>query len=206
MIKYFLLPLLFICISYSGSAQKITSNQSTIASKVDSLNQLAENLVRSQTDSALILTQKSIELASPIDYKLGKGIALMYQSYCTSFKGKYAEALPIIEESISFLEKTSNKHDLGFAYNQRAHLKERLGDIEQALKDYNKSVDYMKTGKTPSPKLNIVYNALGGYYERRGNYILSLKCLNTALELSKKQNDQILEAISLSNIGNIHFF
>jgi signal transduction histidine kinase len=208
MIKCLVTLLLIFCADFPIFSQTITSNKSKVVFQIDSLNKIAESLVRSHPDSALQIIEESIKLAISNSYALGKGIALMHKSYATSFKGKYADALSVIEKSIPILEKTSNKTDLGFAYNQKGYLKERLGDIEQALKNYTKAVDFItpSDNSEASPKLTIVYNNLGGYYQRRGNYIQSLEYFNKTLELSEKQKDQTLTAICLSNIGNIRFF
>ncbi|WP_169315246.1 tetratricopeptide repeat-containing sensor histidine kinase [Bernardetia litoralis] len=200
-------PLFLSLITSFIYSQEVKGQYSTIV-QVDSLNQLAEKLIKSKPDSALFFIEKAEKLASSISYQLGKGIALKHKAYAISGKGNYSKSLNIIEQAIFKLEKTSNKLDLGSAYTHRGYLKERLGYIDKALENYTKSILIIKS-KTDSDisfPLAISYNVLGGYYQRRGNYVKSLKYFNEALVLSEEEKEVTFTSTCLNNIGNIHLF
>lgn len=199
--KKFVLILISFLLFFLCKAVAQSDNQQ----RVDALNQIGIDLMASYADSAFTIFNTNYQIAQHNEYDLGEGIALMYMSYITSKKGDYKTAFDYIEKSIFCLEKTKNKSDLGFAYNQFGYLKERLGEIEPALVNYQKAAQMIEKSNNQE-NLDIVYNNLGGYYQRRGNYTESLKYFNQTLPVVEAQKDSTLMAIVLGNIGNIHFF
>jgi signal transduction histidine kinase len=194
---------------FDSTAQKnATKDTNLVISQIDSLNKIAETLVRSNPDSALFILEKSEKLATSASYQEGIGVALKHKALSLNNKGKYEESLSRVEKSISILEKTSNKTDLAAAYGLKGYLTEQLGNPEMALENYTKSITTLKsvTDSDVSLKLAISYNLLGIHYQRKLNHTEALKYFNEALVLVENQNQSNFTSAFLSNIGNTYLY
>ncbi len=209
MTKFLLFLMISFCVVFSCAAQNYTNqNKNSIILQIDSLNQIVDNLRKTNLDSALLLTEKVDLLATSISYKEGKGIALKNKALIFFYKGKYEESLTVVEESILLLEQTDNKIELAASYGLKGHLKEQVGETDAALQNHNKAIASLKsvTDSDVSLKLAIAYNLLGIHYQRGANHTEALKCFTNSFSLVENQDQPMLLSAFLSNIGNTHLY
>ncbi|CAF3787882.1 unnamed protein product, partial [Rotaria sp. Silwood1] len=105
------------------------------------------------------------------------------------------------------LEQTSNESDKAYCYNFLGMIKRGLGQYEEAIKFYEKSLEIDKIALPPNhPDLAQSYNNIGNVYSDMGEYSKALSSYERSLEIKKiarPPNHPDL-AISYNNIGSVY--
>lgn len=153
-------------------------------------------------DSALLMAQKSLELAQKIHFE--KGIALAYLSKGVSLvpKGKFPEALECHFQSLRISEKLGMTGLIGNQYNN-------IGNVYINMEDYAKALYYYQQAykialKQHDPTGFATYGLLvniGEIFKYKGQPDSAIAYNSRALIIAKRVKDPSSIATALYNIG-----
>jgi len=98
------------------------------------------------------------------------------------------------------LEEANDPYNRGDILNSLGLLHKRMGNIEEAMKYYQKALPLANTS-ADSLLIGVVYGNIGGVYNARGNYSKALELKRTALSYYRGLNNKRFIAVSLGNLG-----
>jgi tetratricopeptide (TPR) repeat protein len=105
------------------------------------------------------------------------------------------------------IEQTSTDREKAPIYCLLGWIKYDLGENEEAIKFYEKSIGIFKKTLPPNhPDLATAYNTIGMVYENTGDYLKAISSQENALAIQQRvlpSNHRDL-AISYNNIGNVY--
>jgi signal transduction histidine kinase len=200
--------LTIICYSATSFAQtlpelKIRYTQSLPdTAKVNLANRIA--WLSSTTDSATTFSfaNEALQLASPRNYVLGKGQALMAKGNYFVSKAKGSEAAPLFQQAIllfsainNALETAKAKEYLGKAYslsNQNTKALELYREAEKVFVQHS----YQEG-------LSMVYNNIGIAFSNLGDPEKAIEGYLKALAIDERQNNMSQVPMTLNNIGKL---
>jgi CHAT domain-containing protein len=117
------------------------------------------------------------------------------ESRLSDYKRRPATNAEAIRNSYNLLVSTLN--GLGTAY-------QRAGNVEEAIKAYEKGIVILKeTGLKSQQELNLYYG-LGDLYLRQKNYPRALENLTRTLEMSEKLRSEATTYLASSRLGDIY--
>lgn len=121
---------------------------------------------------------------------LSKAIIIFSLVQIIENEGLLSDAISLYLKCIELIEYCSIKDYelLGTCYNNLGLIKFKIGNLDESVDYFNKSIFYRNTlielhKKTSKKELASTHNNLGSVYFKLGNYKLSLINLNKALEL-----------------------
>lgn len=117
--------------------------------------------------------------------------------------GKYTEALPLLEQSLSLYQKIGDREGEGTTLNNISQIYDVRGDyatalmyLEQSLVLFREISDKVYEGRT--------LNNISQIYRARGDCAAALMYLEQSLAISREIGDKAGEDCTLNNIGNIY--
>ncbi len=126
--------------------------------------------------------------------------------------GLYIKSLARHYESLELQKEKKNSRGIANSYHNLAHLYFLNKRYDKAYSFYTNALNLYKKLNPDSADLMIINSNIVNINIAIGNYFITLEdsvnamlYLNKALSLSKKYNDSISLAHSLSNIGNLYF-
>jgi tetratricopeptide (TPR) repeat protein len=211
---YFTLITLFsVCHAIHAQSDKRTidslkvhlSTTSSKLEKVRTMLALSKLVGKSDAKSALIYAQESMQLANEIelDTIINKAIINLARAYLQI--GNYPKSLTIYQEIIK--SKTAKSNDLLAAYNGIGIINYYQRDYKNAIKYYNKALQFSTTEKAEierEKKLKeSLLNNLGIIYEEMKEFDKSNFFYNEALKICKQLNDEENLVHVLTNQGRL---
>lgn len=128
--------------------------------------------------------------------------ALFAASHMASARGKYADAMVLMEANLQIAIAIDNKHGIAATLNSIGNLCKELGKFERSLEVLNQSLD-VYSAISDQRGVAAVYNNLGVTAEEMGDDDEAERCYSAALAINHKVGNRIWEAQNLSNIGNV---
>jgi len=192
-----------------GQQAKIHSLQKKIAAaandttKVNLYYSLSRQYWNKNTDSAMLMADKAIELATELHFE--KGLAMSYLSKGITFtsKGRFPEALEFQLKSLVLSEKLKLDDLSGNINSNIGIIYSRMRNYEKAREFYERSLAIMEKF-TPAATISVLIN-LGDVCEKSKEYGKALEYDFRALELCRKEEeDGFALATLLCNLGSIH--
>lgn len=195
--RYFLFLFLFqiplLIFSQSDNQRSIDSllflikNSEENSAKVDLLNQISlkywEKGLEEGADSLHISAVMAMQLASQLKYKEGLALPLFnLGKYHISLTHDYAEATPLLIESLALYEELNDKKGIAKCYLQLGLISYILQYYEDAIKNFKLAIDN-NVGPTANYLMALSYSELN-------NYPQSKKYFASAIEIYKERNDQ----------------
>lgn len=207
--RLFLLCLLS-SMSLSASAQNVNNDSllniiktTTGKSKIDALNQLAENIVYDKPQAAKQYSLQSITLAKEIDYQ--EGLAKGYNEAGISYdvSGLYDRSIFFYEKSYNIFNKLNNLKGRGGALNNVGLIYWNKADYNTALKYFFDALQDFEKIKNDRFTANALNN-IGLVYADVKKYDQSLTYHLKAKAIYEKINDPYLKGAVYNNLGNAY--
>ena len=173
--------------------------------QVQSMAKLCWQNREKNTDLALELGLKGIEIAEPANYnkelaQLYGFVGVIYQHY----KNQTQKAIPYYDKSLkaSFLAKDSIQ--MGYVYNNLGDAFYKNGNVPQALENAEKSMAIFKK-INHLPGIAYSYANLGYVNRIKHDYPKALECFKNAIEIRESIQDSFGIASSTMEIGRTYF-
>jgi class 3 adenylate cyclase len=214
-LKHFLSAILFIVLSFAGSAQGRHGRElidSLLAelpkmkgdtAEVILLDNISYAYCYANPDEGLRYATKSLELAQKIGWKKGEAAANNDIGNAYRQKGAYAPALDYYFRALRIDESLGNKRGIGMVTLN-------IGAVYFGQKNYPKSLEYYrisleKTRETGDKDYElIVLGDIGNTYYAMGNYEEAFAYMQKALTISEALGDKRGTINQMGNIGNIY--
>ena len=147
---------------------------------IDRLNYLSDSLSEKQTDSALVLANKAIQLSKNINYKKGIAESSNNIAVCQDIKGNSVEAIKQFISTIKLFEELKDINKIAQCYSQMGISYFFQYQYENAQLYYQKAIDlYLKTNNKKELagvliNQGIVYTYINKNDEAEKNYLNAL--------------------------------
>ena len=189
--------ILFLCLTNSLIAQQ---EQKTI----DRLNYLADSLSEKQTDSALVLAYKAIQLSKKINYKKGIAESSNNIAVCEDIKGNSVEAIKLFISTIKLFEELKDTNKIAQCYSQMGISYFFQYQYDNAQLYYQKAINlYLKTKNKKELagvliNQGIVYTYINKNNEAEKNYL-------NALNIYQEENNIAGLSPTYNSLAKIYF-
>lgn len=153
-------------------------------------------------DSALLMAQKSLELAKRINFEKGVALAYLAEGVAFGYKGRWPEALNSHLQCLRISEKLGMEGLSGNEYNNIAGLYTSMEDYSKALYYSQKAYKIAMKQNDPahegtfSPLVNI-----GEIFKKKGLPDSAIAYNLKALVIAKKVKDPVFTAAAMYNIA-----
>lgn len=173
-------------------------------STIDRLNYLADSLSEKQTDTALVLAKKALDLSVKINYKKGIANSINHIAVCEDIKGNSVEAIRQFIYAIKLFEEQNDTNKIAQCYSQMGISYFFQYQYENAQLYYQKAIDlYLKTKNIKELagvliNQGIVYTYINKYDEAEKNYL-------KALSIYKEENNIAGLSPTYNSLAKIYF-
>jgi hypothetical protein len=206
---FFLIALHLMLLSQQTTQQKIDSLKSLRpfikdTAVVDCLNELstAYTLI-SNRDSAAFYAAKAFKEATRLQYVHGVAEAISRQAGIVQhFENNFNKEDKLAKEALRWFDKTSNKKNIGFLYDQLAFSTFAQSLYDEALGYLQREYDYCKqTGDQYNMGQSIGFMA--AIYTEKGDYEKGFDYQQQNLQLALKYKDQAWINGAINGIGTL---
>jgi two-component sensor histidine kinase len=178
---YIISFVLFLCQTGLSQSDSATINQ---------LNALADELSDKNTDSAMSVAQKALDLSIEKNYKAGKANAINNLAVCNDIKGNSDIAIKQFIEAIKLFEELKDDNKTAQCYSQMGICYFLQYQYDNAQLYYSKAIDLYK--KTHNDKdlagvlinQGIVFTYIGKLNDAEKNYLQALEIYKASNNLS----------------------
>jgi tetratricopeptide (TPR) repeat protein len=215
-LKIFFLHLLFV-VSLFTFAQTSTIDSLTKAlaslpkptgklsdsTYIKTLNELAEEYLYINPDTAITLAQQGIKISENINWDKGKAIFFRTLGSCEDHKGNYTQAFEYYNKGLEIAEELADKNlqskflvDIGTVYYYQS-------DYPKALAYYFKALKILEElGDKRSMAINL--GNIGLVYAEQSDYPKALAYYFKALKIDEELGNKRNMAIWLGNMGIVY--
>jgi two-component system, sensor histidine kinase PdtaS len=185
--------------SLAASLKMATSN----SDKIRLLNALAYELCYVNADSAIRLSETSLQLASKENDAKGKADALNNLGIANHIRGNFPVALVHYSSSLLLRREQNDSSGVAGLLNNMASIYAVQGNYPEALENYQQSLELkLKLGNEKGAANSL--NNIGNIYYYQKNYDLSLQYYERALEIENKMGNPMGQGRSLGNVGLVY--
>jgi signal transduction histidine kinase len=153
-------------------------------------------------DSALLMAQKSLDLAQKIHFEKGVALAYVSKGVALGYKGKWPEALECHFQSLRISQKLGMEGLTGNEYNNISGMYISIEDYSKALY-YNRQaykIALKQNDPTHEGVVSLLIN-LGEIFKKKGQPDSSILYNTQALVIAKRGKNPINTTVALYNIG-----
>ncbi len=169
--------------------------------KVIAYNDLIWKICNYDSLNSANLAQKSIALATELNYTKGIATAQKNLAAYYYYKAYYPEALDLYEKSLSNYEIAKDKKGIAISYRNIGNIHYQIGNSNVAIQFYFKSLKIREEIKDTIGMGN-TYSAIGGVYQNIDDYHdSSLVYFKRALDIFLTANDYYNVASTYLNIS-----
>lgn len=207
--KYFLffVPILF---SLPVSAQinkdslrEVIEHGNAYKARIGACLKFVESYELKNFDSAIHQGNKCLELARKNGDSVSVAQLNRHIGIASYFQGNYNVAAEHYYAAIVILEKTAEKKELAFAYNDLAKLYRKTRDLDHALLNYNKA-DALFRELGDSSGVSMILNESGVVFEYKEQYEEAVRRYSASLRICESTRDSIGISYALSNIAGVY--
>jgi len=216
--------LLFCCSEALSQTNKVDSLQSLLqtnlhdTTRIKTLNTLAWKLKYTNPDTAIVLSNRALELAVKNEDMKGQASAFRNLGVFSRLKGNYPKALEHYHKALKINEKLKDRRgisaslsSIGIVYRNQGDSTVAAGDTALAMADtYPKALEYyfkaLKMDEEMDNKSGIAADLgnIGIVYRNQGDYPKALEYYFKALKMRKELGAKNLIASALGNIGSLY--
>lgn len=109
-------------------------------------------------------------------------------------------ALVLVKEALNIAEKINHSEGKALSYSRMGVVLQRLGQYQEALEMFQKSIGYYQSINQPS-KVGEVYCNIGIVYKKKGDFDLALGAYLNGLDLLE---DESSKAFVYNNLANLY--
>lgn len=219
--KYTYTILLLLTVNYFYTQNKIIDSlrlslkrTKEDTNKVKLLNELSVELSKYyNADSAIVHTQKAIELAKELNWEKGEASSERLIGIFLSRTGKSELALAHFDKAFKICENLVRSEDVvlvksgnvikGRSFNNVGTIYFRKGDYQKALNYYFLGLNLLDSIGEKKAK-GVTLGNIGNVYAARGEYPNALKYYFEGLKISEEVGDKEEVGSKVGNIGNIY--
>lgn len=193
------------CLAQANSVKGLFERLNTAKHDTDRVNTyyaISRQYWGKNADSALLMAQKSLDLAQKIHFEKGIALAYVSKGVALGYKGKWPEALECHFQCLRISEKLGMEGLSGNEYNNISGMYISMGDYPKALY-YNRlayKIALKQNDPTHQGVVSLLIN-LGEIFKKKGQPDSAIAYNNQALIIAKKGKDLANTAIALYNIG-----
>jgi signal transduction histidine kinase/Flp pilus assembly protein TadD len=178
-----------------------TSKEDT--SKVMYLNNIGNEMMYSNPDSAILLGNKARTLAEKLKWKKGISNSLGHLGRCYFLSGNYSKALDYYFKALNMSEELLDKAAIAIHLQNIGAVYSKNGDFHKALTYLFKALKMgEELGSKPIQAGSL--GNIGAIYAQQEDYPKALNYLLQSLDLDRESGNKVSEAHSLYNIGNLY--
>ncbi len=201
---FFLLLLMSISskaeIAYVDSIFTIINTTKNPIEKAELYSRLSFYYLFRNTDSAILCSNKSIQIAKSKNNDTVLARAYIVKSFVLENIGESEECMNYVLEGIRLAELNNKPQMLYSAYNQIASLKKNNSEYAKALTYYYKALEIAEQLKDDE-KISRSYNNLGIFYVNQNEFNLAEEFHQKALQKRIKIGDKEIISQSYENLG-----
>jgi tetratricopeptide (TPR) repeat protein len=187
------------------SLQNIYSSSSQDSTKSLALSEIASEYRPTNPDTALILAQKSYEIARKVNFERGIAWALVRIGDVWRRKNNLDSAFANYKAAQLLFDKLpSNNLGKGAAYNGIASVSYSRSEYVTALENFEKALFFRKL-TDDKMGISISLNGVGNSYYGIGNYPTALNYYQQSLKMKEEIKDDVGIGIALNNIAQIYY-
>ena len=177
-----------------------TKKQDT--SFVNLSNQLVKQLTETQTDKAIEIAQKGVEVAQKLDYQQGIAQLKIGLGWVYYRKGYIEKAFAISQEALQLIEKIGDNSlkaavliNIGAIYNEQERYELSLDYFEKALAIEKSQKNYKSMGRCLN---NLAFTAF-----KAKNYKLAQNYIEKSIAHNQEHKNEYFTAFALRTQGDI---
>ena len=173
------------------------------SNKVNSINNLARIVQRSEPGKAFDYATQSLSLAEKIDFKPGIADAFQLLGTVKYNSGDYKKALEFYLKAIAISEGLGDKKNVGTNYNSIGNIYAQKGDYDNAIEFYIKALT-MKEKLGDKKGMASGYGNIGNIHYLKNNYNKAIEYYTKDLQIFTELGNKKGMADSYNNIGLVH--
>lgn len=154
-------------------------------------------------DSALLMANHAIDLATDAHYEAGLATALLSKGVIYNQVGKYSDAMECYFQVLRLCEKIDSDYLLRSSYNNLGIVYINIDNLPMALDYFQKALAIAQKSKQPKEVFPILVN-IAELLTVENKLDEALQYNTRALSISKEEQDSLGTAIILFNIGDIY--
>ena len=171
--------------------------------RVDILNRLAEILVTTDKDQALVYAEDALQKSFQLKYK--KGTAEAYYQLATIERkaNQYEKARVLYERARGVFEEIKDMDGATLSMRKIGYMYSKEGEYSKALEYYFAATKISEESNL-KPKTAKLKSAIAGVYRLKGDYDKALKYAFDALRIQEEIKDEKAMTFTLDRIGVIY--
>ncbi len=173
------------------------------SNRVNTINNLAWIMQRSEPFKALDYAAQSLSLAEKIDFKPGISDAYQLLGSVKYNIGEYEKALEFYLKAIAVSEKIGDLKNVGTNNNSIGNIYAQQGDYERALEFYIKALK-IKEKLGDKKGMASGYGNIGNIYYLKNNFGKAIEYYSRDLQIFTELGNKKGMADSYNNIGLVH--
>lgn len=185
------------------SAEQSISETETDSARVEALNDLFKEHLRSDPERAREYAEEALSIAQEANYangiyKITNNLGILFSN-----QGDYETALSYHHRNLKF---TRESGDIGRTANCLVNIggvKFMQGDYDAALEDFKEAYPHYLAAQDTGKAMHVLNN-VGLIYQDQGRLGDALNQFMTVLEFRQKQQDSTLIAPALLNVGLVY--
>lgn len=144
--------------------------------------------INGKLDVATFHADSALNLSNKMEWNYGKAKSLNNLAYINIYSSDFDKAMKCAVSAHEIAETENDKENLGFSYMYIAFIKQNLGETDNVLEYYYKSLELRKELGN-NYNLGFSYSYIGNYFNQFKNYDSSFFYHNKALEVRKLTKD-----------------
>lgn len=177
--------------------------QTRSQSLVDSLNELAWELRRTDARRALLLSQQAADISNSLSYRHGLAASLSNQGAFHLLQSNNQTALAKSLEALRIFEELQDEHGQAVALNTMGNVYHSLGDYGNSLKSHVRSLK-MKENIEDRKGTAQSLNNIGTVYHRLNDTARAMEYFLKSLKIDEDIGDRSGAGAVLNNIGLVY--
>ncbi len=212
--KYIVFLLLIFTLQLFSQNSKIDSLRNTIntaktdTTKINSLLQLGNLLMRQDLQSSIDTLNLAIELSQKAEFDEGLAMAYRYIGFTFFYKGQTDSTIEYFNKSLELFKKVGNKEEAGKMYNNIGVVNKRLGNLKDAMTSFEQAIQLLEQTNDQRSLLSSCVN-LSNIFINIGNFEQALEYNFKALDIfnqipDKTGKDSLLFGHIYKSIANTY--
>jgi two-component system, NarL family, sensor kinase len=184
------------------SLKGVMSSSNSYKEKIKAYLAYVEALELKKFDSAMAAAGEAVKLARENGDSITVAILKRHTGIINYFGGKYDLAAKDYYASISILEKTNQKRQLAYTYNELAKLYRKTKDLDRSLENYDKAMAIFRE-LNDAAGTAMILNESGVVFEYKKDYAEALDRYNASLKIARSLNDAVAISYALNFIAGV---
>jgi tetratricopeptide (TPR) repeat protein len=170
---------------------------------IDQLNDLGKQMRYYNVDSVLILAQQALHWSNEIDYKKGKGIALLRLGDYYSDRGEKNKSITYYSKSSDIAKEINNSALVLRTMNNLAGEYVYKGDYAKALNGFLEAIEMAELADDKKMQ-SIINENIANLYASQKDYAQSLEFYQKVKKINNEIGNDVYSAETMSNLASVY--